>query len=266
MHQERHQRIAERLAQLGETSDNEFRRLKGEAQEAKAYAETILETVREPFVVLNGDLCVVSANQSFYQTFQVSPEEVDGHLIYKMGNDQWDIPRLRALLEEMLPKDTQVQDFEVDHAFPKIGRRAMLLNARRISRDNGGTPLILLALEDITERQRAEEELGKVRETLESQLQNRTDELKAAHEQRKGEVTERKRAEEELGKVRETLESQLQNRTDDLKAAHEQLKSEVTERKRLEEEMSSLEDLIENEVQSIRDKLVADGRATKPTS
>ena len=227
MHQARHQRIAERLAQLSETSDNEFKRLKGEAQEAKAYAETILETVREPFVVLNGDLCVVSANQSFYQTFQVPPEEVDGHLIYEMGNGQWDIPRLRALLEEMLPKDTQVQDFEVNHEFPTIGRRAMLLNAHRISRNSEGAPLILLALEDITERQRAEEELGK---------------------------------------VRETLESQLQNRTDDLKAAHEQLKSEVTERQRLEEELSSLEDLIENEVQSIRDKLVTDGRATKPTS
>ncbi len=305
MHQERHQRIAERLAQLGETSDNEFKRLKGEAQEAKAYAETILETVREPFVVLNGDLCVVSANQSFYQTFQVPPEEVNGHLIYEMGNDQWDIPRLRALLEEMLPKDTQVQDFEVDHAFPKIGRRSMLLNARRISWNNeGGTPLILLALEDITERKQAEEALGKVRETLESQLQNRIDDLKAAHEQLKSEVTERKgaeeelgkiretldrlqnwtddlkaaheqlksevterhRAEEELGKVRETLESQLQNRTDELEAAHEQLKSEVTERKRAEEELSSLEDLIENEVQSIRDKLVDDVRATKPTS
>ncbi len=225
--QARHQRIAERLAQLSETSDNEFKWLRGEVKEAKAYAETILEAVREPLVILNGDLCVVSANQSFYQTFQLPPEEVDGHLIYEMGNDQWDIPRLRVLLEEMLPRDTQVQDFEVAHEFPTIGRRAMLLNAHRISRNNEGTPLILLALEDITERYRS------------------------------GEASR---------KVREILQSQLQNRTDEMKAAHEQLRSEVAERERMEEELSSLEDLIENEVQNMRDKLVADGRATKPTS
>ncbi len=217
---------------------------------------------------------MVSANRSFYQTFQDPPEEVDGHLIYEMGKDQWDIPRLRVLLEEMLPRDTQVQDFEVDHEFPTIGRRAMLLNAHRISRNNDATASILLAFEDITERHRAEEEHGKVRETLESQLQNRTDDLKAAHEQLKSEVTERLWAEEEQGKVRETLESQLQNRTDDMKAAHEQLKSEVTERQQAEEELSSLEDLIENEVQGldIRNKLVADDwlsavvRVRKPTS
>ncbi len=223
----RHQRIAERFAHLSETSDEQFKWLRGKVKDAEAYAETILEAVREPLVILNGDLCVVSANQSFYQTFRLPPEEVDGHLIYEMGNDQWDIPRLRVLLEEMLPRDTQVQDFEVDHEFPTIGRRAMLINAHRISRNNEGTPLILLALEDITER---------------------------------------KRAEDALGEAHETLESQLQNRTDEMKAAHEQLRSEVAERERMEEELSSLEDLIENEVQNMRDKLVAHGRATKPTS
>ncbi len=225
--QERHQRIANRLAELRETSHNEVKRLEEVVQEANAYAETILETVREHLVVLDGDLRVVSANRSFYQTFQASPEETEGHLIYELGNHQWDIPRLRVLLEEMLPKDTQVQDFEMDHEFPTIGRRAMLLNAHCISRNDEGTPLILLALEDITERQKAEEVLGE---------------------------------------VRETLEKQLQERTADLQTANEQLQREVAERKQLEEALNSLEELIDNEVQSIQDRLVAVGRATKPTS
>ncbi len=216
MDQTRHQRIAKRLADLMETSGIQLKRLKLAAQESKAYAETVLETVREPFVVLDRDLRVVSANQSFYQTFQVPPEEVDGHLIYEMGNDQWDIPRLRVLLEEVLPRDTLVQDFEVNHEFPTIGRRAMLLNAHRISRNNEATAFILLAFEDITERHRAEEEHGKVRETLESQLQNRTDDLKAAHEQLKSEVTVRQRAEEEQRSQNEFIENVVQNIKDGL--------------------------------------------------
>ena len=221
-----HQRITKRLAELRETYDNEVKRLEEVVQEANAYAETILETVREHLVVLDGDLRVVSANRSFYQTFQASPEETEGHLIYEMGNHQWDIPRLRVLLEEMLPKDTKVEDFEVDHEFPTIGRRAMLINAHHLSRNDEGTPLILLALEDITER---------------------------------------KRAEEALGEAHETLESQLQERTAELQAANEQLESEVAERERAEEALRSLEELIENEVQSIQDELVTIGRATRPT-
>ena len=172
MHQAIPQRITKRLAELRETSDNEVKRLEEVVQEVKAYAETILETVREPLVVLDGDLRVVSANRSFYQTFQASPEETEGHLIYELGNHQWDIPRLRVLLEEMLPKDTQVEDFEVDHEFPTIGRRAMLLNAHRISRNDEGTPLILLALEDITERRRAEEALRSLKEFNENVVQS----------------------------------------------------------------------------------------------
>ncbi|MCH7768994.1 MAG: PAS domain-containing protein, partial [Nitrospinae bacterium] len=118
---------------------------------------------------------------------------------------------------------------------------------------------------EVTERHRAEEEHGKVRETLESQLQNRTDDLKVAHEHLKSEVTVRQRVEEELGKVRETLESQLQNRTDDLKAAHEQLKSEVNERQRAEEAQRSQNEFIENVVQNIKDGLVVFDRDLRIT-
>ena len=168
MHKKTHERIAGRLAELRETSDSEVKRVEEVVQEAKAYAETLVETVREPLLVLDGDLRVVSANRSFCQTFQVSPEETKGHLIYELGSNQWDIPRLRVLLEEMLPRDTQVQDFEVDHEFPVIGRRAMVLNAHRIFRNNNGTSLILLALEDITERQQAEEAIHVLEKFIES--------------------------------------------------------------------------------------------------
>ena len=121
-------------------------------EERSLYAESIVRTVREPMVVLNGDLRVVSANPSFYRTFKVTPKETEGQLLYDLGNRQWDIPDLRHLLEEILPKDTQVEDFLVEHDFPEIGRRRMLLNARRVAQDGPSKQLILLAMEDVTDR------------------------------------------------------------------------------------------------------------------
>jgi RNA polymerase sigma factor (sigma-70 family) len=141
-------------------------------REALAYAESIVQTVRQPLVVLDADLRVVSANRSFYQTFQVRPPETRGRLIYDLGNRQWDIPKLRELLEEILPKNTLFEDFEVDHQFEQIGRRTMLLNARRIYREANRTQMILLAIEDITDRQRAQEELRQSEEWLSTTLRS----------------------------------------------------------------------------------------------
>jgi PAS domain-containing protein len=101
-------------------------------QEARDYAESIVETVREPLVVLDTNLKVISVNRAFYQTFKVTPEDTEGKLIYDLGNHQWDISKLRILLEEILPRNNQFQNFEVDHEFPTIGRKIMLLNARQI--------------------------------------------------------------------------------------------------------------------------------------
>ncbi len=128
-------------------------------QEAREYAESIVETVREPLVALDADLRVISANRSFYQTFKALPEETEGRFIYELGNRQWDIPNFRQLLEEILPQNTSFDNFEVEHNFPRIGRRVMLLNARRLLRKPGKAGMILLAIEDITERKRAEEAL-----------------------------------------------------------------------------------------------------------
>src|SRR5659263_535653 len=98
-------------------------------QDAPAYA--IVETAHEPFVVLDADLRVITANTSFYQTFKTSRGDVEKKRIYDLGNSQWDIPALRELLEKILPESTQLEDFEVAHDFPEIGHKRMLLNARR---------------------------------------------------------------------------------------------------------------------------------------
>src|SRR5659263_269184 len=126
------------------------------SQEARSYAESIIDTVREPFVVLDKDLKVLSANYSFYSTFEVTADETVGNLIYDIGNRQWDIPSLRTLLEEILPEKTQFNNYEVSHKFQTIGQKTMLLNARQIYQEVIGTPIILLAIEDITQRKLAE--------------------------------------------------------------------------------------------------------------
>jgi two-component system, chemotaxis family, CheB/CheR fusion protein len=125
--------------------------------EAKMF-EDIVETVREPLIVLDSDLMIVSANRSFYNSFRVTPDETIGHLIYDLGNRQWDIPRLRTLLEEILPKNNKFDDYEVEHIFSKIGHKIMLLNARRITHKEIGSQMILLAIEDITKFRKLERE------------------------------------------------------------------------------------------------------------
>ena len=124
--------------------------------EAQLYAESIVETVREPLLVLDGQLRVVSANRSFYETFQITKEETEKCRLYELGDHQWDIVELRTLLEQVLPKETDVQGYEVEHEFPKIGIKKMLLNARRLEEQSDRAPLILVAITDITEAKQAE--------------------------------------------------------------------------------------------------------------
>src|SRR6185437_10482159 len=119
----------------------------------------VVDTVREPLLVLDPELRVLSANGPFLSTFQVSPEQTVNKFLYDLGNGQWNIPTLRGLLEKVLPKKQAVTDFEVERDFEAIGSRAMLLNARRLAQPDGPGPMILLAIEDVTERKRAESEL-----------------------------------------------------------------------------------------------------------
>jgi len=124
-------------------------------KDARLYAESIVDTVQESLLILDKDLRVISANSSFYSTFQVSPGETQNKLIFDIGNGQWDIPQLRELLDEIRSKNTHFKNFEVDHLFPDVGRKVMSLNARRIYQEGVGTEKILLSIEDITERKRA---------------------------------------------------------------------------------------------------------------
>ncbi|MFA5145658.1 MAG: PAS domain-containing sensor histidine kinase [Candidatus Omnitrophota bacterium] len=136
------------------------------AQGALEFAESIINTVREPLISLDQDLRVVSVSRSFYEFFKVQPEETVGQLIYDLGNKQWDIPKLRELLETILPKKTTFDNYEVEHDFTTIGRRIMLLNARQIERVMGKERIILLAIEDITERRKIEKGLEKAHKEL----------------------------------------------------------------------------------------------------
>ncbi|MFZ4855804.1 MAG: ATP-binding protein [Desulfuromonadaceae bacterium] len=150
--------------------------LKKEIQGAMEYAENIVETVREPLVVLNSDLKILTANHSFYDTFKVTPEDTIGSFIYDVGNRQWDIPALRVLVEEILPLQTVINGYEVEHDFPGIGHKIILLNARQIFREKIGSHIILLAMDDITARKQIEAVLQENQEQLQTfndQLENR---------------------------------------------------------------------------------------------
>src|SRR3979409_2188233 len=127
-------------------------------EDIQNYALNIVDTVREPLLILDATLRVRSANRAFYQTFQVSADETVDRLIYELGNGQWDIPDLRRLLEDIVPKSSVFNDFELEHTFPVIGRRVMLLNARKLQAGQHGE-LLVLAMEDVTARKRAEEAL-----------------------------------------------------------------------------------------------------------
>jgi PAS domain S-box-containing protein len=127
-------------------------------EDIQNYALNIVDTVREPLLILDATLRVRSANRAFYQTFQVSANETVDRLIYELGNGQWDIPDLRRLLEDIVPKSSVFNDFELEHTFPLIGRRVMLLNARKLQAGQHGE-LLVLAMEDVTARKRAEEAL-----------------------------------------------------------------------------------------------------------
>ena len=149
-----------------EKTRRELEATKISEDEAREYAESIINTVRTPLIALDQDLRVVSVSRSFYDFFKVNPEDTVGQLIYDLGNKQWNIPRLRELLETILPQKSTFDDYEVEHDFATIGKRIMLLNARQIQRVLGKELIILLAIEDITERRKVEDGLECAHEEL----------------------------------------------------------------------------------------------------
>jgi two-component system CheB/CheR fusion protein len=133
--------------------------LNEQISEAKNYAESIVANIREPLLVLDKNLRVKTANKSFYKTFRVNEKETEGTLIYNLGDKQWDIPELKTLLEKILPEKSIFADFEVTHSFQNIGELTMLLNAREVINKSNSEKLILLSIEDISERKKAHAKL-----------------------------------------------------------------------------------------------------------
>jgi nitrogen-specific signal transduction histidine kinase len=146
-------------------------------QVAWTYIKTVVDTLREPFLVLNENLEVISANRMFYAFFQAIPEETEGKRVYDLGNGQWSAPKLRILLEDILPKNTFFEDFKVDYEFPKIGHRIMILNARRIYTVGNEKPIMLLAMEDVTKQKQLEDQLKAYTKSLTHEVARRTAQL-----------------------------------------------------------------------------------------
>jgi formate hydrogenlyase transcriptional activator len=171
--------------------------------------DNLLGSMREPLLVLDSDLRVIKANHSFYRTFNANQDETEGISIYDLGNGQWNIPKLRELLEDILPQNSVFNDFEVEHNFETIGRKIMHLNARRIYKKSNQTQLILLAIEDVTEREY-------YKRNLEELVQKRTAELIVARE----EAENRKQ-------IAETSLSEIKKLKDQLEAEREYLQEEI---------------------------------------
>src|SRR6476620_7813099 len=142
----------------------------------QSLAEAIVDTVREPLVVLDRDLRVIAASRSFYRTFAAEPGNTEGRMLYELGDGQWNIPALRTVLEDIIPRHRTVEAYEVEHEFPTIGRRVMLLNARQVFDEDGEGSALLLAIEDVTERrdtEREKDELLRQKEVLLEEMQHR---------------------------------------------------------------------------------------------
>ncbi|MEK7635210.1 MAG: hypothetical protein AAB446_02150 [Patescibacteria group bacterium] len=146
------------------------------------YIRTVVDIVREPILILDKDLNVMAANESFYKTFQVESKDTENKMVYELGNGQWNIPALRKLLEDILPKNTFFNGFEVTHNFPFVGRKVIILNARQIylksdEHSKEFPPIILLAMEDVTDMMMVAETLASHANQLESKHTENTKKL-----------------------------------------------------------------------------------------
>ena len=150
-------------------------------EESWTYIKTVVDVVHEPVLILDKSLCVIAANEPFYRTFQVEPVETERKVVYELGNGQWNIPALKKLLENILPKNTFFKGFEVSHEFPSIGNKTMMLNARQIHFKDGPvsrhSAIILLAIEDVTDMMNVAKRLAEHTNDFESRLIERTQKM-----------------------------------------------------------------------------------------
>ena len=153
-----------------------FRKQFVDAADACALAQAIVDTVREPVLVLDKALRVIAASRSFYSLFQVTSGDTQGRLLYELGDGQWDIPKLRLLLEKIIPEHGVMEDYQVEHEFPGAGFHTMCLNAREVFYEGGAEPTILLGMQDVTRQsalEREKEELLRQKNLLLEELQHR---------------------------------------------------------------------------------------------
>ncbi|WP_298746174.1 sensor histidine kinase [uncultured Brevundimonas sp.] len=142
-------------------------------QDARTLAAAIVDTIHEPLIVLDGGLRVLAASRAFYEIFRVDPGHTMGRRLYDLGDGQWNIPALRLLLETIIPEKTAMDGFEVDHDFPGVGRRTMLLNARKVISETSADSTILLAFTDVTARRAVERDLADLLEHTEELLRQK---------------------------------------------------------------------------------------------
>jgi len=154
------------------TINQELQMRNEQLAEIQEYSEAIFTTIRESLLILDKNLRIKNANSCFYKTFHVTEEETEGKLLYEVGSSQWNIPRLKELLEEIIPRNSQVSDFEVTHTFPHIGEKIMVLNARRLIRKMHKEHLILLAIEDITPYRHAQKLIAEREEWFHNMADN----------------------------------------------------------------------------------------------
>lgn len=166
----------------------------GEAEQQTDLADSIFETIQNPLLVLDAAFQVQQANPAFYRFFRLTPEETLHHFLYDLGNGQWNIPQLRVLLEELLPKNTHFHNFEVTHAFTDIGQRILLLNARRVVHSRPPSARILLAFDDVTAQRHLEHAVRMDKAAVDQQLEMRTEALERTSTALQWETTARRQA------------------------------------------------------------------------
>ncbi|OGF52396.1 MAG: hypothetical protein A2044_02040 [Candidatus Firestonebacteria bacterium GWA2_43_8] len=230
------------------TANQQLIAIEEQLKDERDYAESIIGTIREPLLVLDKDLRVVSASRSFYDVFKVKEKDTEGKLVYKLGNGQWNIPALKKLLTNILPKKNIFQGYEIEHEFKTIGKKNMILNARELRRANGKSRLILLAIEDATAKRKAEEI-----------IKASTQELTAIEQELRSANQELTASEQELKAANQQLtanEQQLRAANQQLTANEQQLRATNQQLTASEQQVKNERDYAENIVETIQESLI----------